>query len=142
MSGPRVVLDTNVVIAALRSQRGASYRLLMLVGTGRFDINLSVPMVLEYEEVAKRLANEIRLSLPAIDDIIDYLCSVALQHNIHYLWRPVLPDPKDDMVLEVAVAGQCAFIVTYNGKHFGGAQQFGIGIITPAELLAQMGALP
>jgi len=90
-------LSTNVVIAALRSQRGASYRLLMLVGTGQFDINLSVPLVLEYEEVAKQLAPELGLSLSALDDIVDYPCSVALQHDIHYLWRPVLPDPKDDM---------------------------------------------
>ena len=77
------MIDTNVLVAALRSQHGASLRLLMLVGTGQFEINLSVPLVLEYEEVAKRQADEIGLGLQAIDDIIGYLCSVALQHSIY-----------------------------------------------------------
>ena len=107
-------MDTSVLIAALYSQMGTAYRLLSLVGTGKFDISLSVPLVLEYEEVAKRMADELDLTLPAIDDIISYLCLVAVRHQIHYLWRPVLPDPKDDLVLEVAVAGACGFIVTYN----------------------------
>jgi len=142
MSGPQIVLDTNVFIAALRSQPGASHRLLMLVGTGQFEINLSVPLVLEYEDVAKRQATEIGLSLKAIDDILSYLCSVAVQHRIHYLWRPLLPDPKDDLVLELAVAGQCEYIVTYNDRHFRGSEQFGIHLIRPQELLEKIGALP
>ena len=89
-----------------------------------------------------RQSVQIGLSLQAIDDITGFLSSVAVRHSIHYLWRPVLPDPKDDMVLEVAVAGQCAFIVTYNVKHFRGAEQFGIEVITPQELLKKIGALP
>jgi putative PIN family toxin of toxin-antitoxin system len=142
MSGPQIVVDTNVFVAALRSKYGAAYRLLMLVGTGQFDINLSVPLVLEYEEIAKRQADEIGLSLRTIDDIIGYLCSVAVRHSIHYLWRPLLADPKDDMVLEVAVAGQCEYVVTYNERHFRGAEQFGIRVVTPQVLLAKIGALP
>jgi putative PIN family toxin of toxin-antitoxin system len=135
-------LDTNVFVAALRSQLGASYRLLMLVGTGQFEISLSVPLVLEYEEVAKRQADEIGLSLRAIDDILGYLCSVAIRHSIHYLWRPLLADSKDDMVLELAVAGQCEYIVTYNERHFRGAEQFGIRVIPPHALLEKIGAFP
>ncbi len=142
MSSPQIVVDTNVIVTALRSQHGASYRLLLLVGTGQFEINLSVPLVLEYEEVAKRQAEEIGLSLQAIDDIIDYLCSVAGRHSIHYLWRPLLADSKDDMILELAVASQCTYIVTYNERHFRGAEQFGIRVITPQELLEKIGALP
>ncbi|MCC7361463.1 MAG: putative toxin-antitoxin system toxin component, PIN family [Anaerolineales bacterium] len=141
MSGPQIVVDTNVFIAALRSQYGAAYRLLMRIGMGQFDINLSVPLVLEYEEVAKRQADELGLSLQAIDDISGYLCSVTVRHSIHYLWRPVLADPKDDMVLEVAVAGQCEYIVTYNVRHFRGPEQFGIGVVTPQEMLKKIGAL-
>jgi putative PIN family toxin of toxin-antitoxin system len=139
MPGPQVVVDTNVLIAALRSQLGAGYRLLSLVGTGKFEVNLSVPLVLEYEEVAKRQAGELGLTLQAIDEIIDYLCAVAVQHKIHYLWRPVLSDPKDDLVLEVAVAGQCDFIVTYNEKHFRGAEQFQVEVITPQVFLQKIG---
>ena len=141
MKTPQIVMDTSVLIAALHSQWGAAYRLLSLVGTGQFGLNLSVPLVLEYEDVAKRLADEMGLTAQAIDDIIDYLCSIAVQHQIHYLWRPVLPDPKDDMVLEVAVAGECDAIVTYNSKDFRGAEQFGIQILTPRDLLEQIGAL-
>jgi putative PIN family toxin of toxin-antitoxin system len=139
---PQIVIDTSVLIAALHSQLGAAYRLLSLVGTGRFDINLSVPLVLEYEDVAKRLSDEIGLSLRDIDDILDYLCLVAIRHQIHYLWRPVLPDPKDDMVLEVAVAGDCDYIVTYNGKDFRGAEQFGVRVLTPHHFLVENGELP
>ena len=138
----QIVLDTNVFVAALRSQLGAAHRLLALVGTGQFDINVSVPLVLEYEEVAKRQANEIGLSLSDIDDILNYLCAVGIPHRVHYLWRPVLPDPKDDMVLELAVVGQCAFIVTYNDRHLRGAEQFGVRVVSPQGFLLKIGALP
>jgi putative PIN family toxin of toxin-antitoxin system len=141
VGGPQIVIDTNVLVAALRSQHGAAYRLLRLVGSGQFEINLSVPLVLEYEEVAKRQADKIGLSLQAIDDIVDYLCLVANRQSIHYLWRPLLEDPKDDMVLELAVAGQCDFIVTYNQRHFRGTEQFGIRVATPKVILEKIGAL-
>lgn len=85
------------------------------------------------------MSGEIGLSLDAIDDIIDYLCAVAVPHQIHYLWRPMLPDPKDDRVLEVAVAGECGFVVTYNGKDFRGVEQFGIQVLTPSDFLRQLG---
>src|SRR5215471_4995868 len=101
---PHIVIDTNVMVAGLRSRRGSAFRLLGLVGAGRFDIHLSVPLVLEYEEVAKRQLDETGLSPRAVDDIIDYLCSIGIRHQIHFLWRPLLPDLKDDMVLEAAVA--------------------------------------
>jgi putative PIN family toxin of toxin-antitoxin system len=141
MPVPQIVIDTNVFITALRSQNGAGYRLLMLAGTGKFGISLSVPLVLEYEEVAKRQADELELSPQTIEDIIDYLCSIAARRKIHYLWRPFVPDPKDDMVLEVAVAGQCDYIVTYNQKDFRGADQFGVKVVTPQAFLEEIGEL-
>ncbi len=100
-----------------------------------------MPLILEYEEVARRLANEISLGKPVVDDILDYICSVANAREIFYLWRPVLPDPKDDMVLEAAVAGQCEFIVTYNEKDFRGAEHFGIRVVTPQQFLRHIGEL-
>lgn len=142
MARPSIVVDTNVVIAALRSKLGSAYRLVILSGTGRFDINLSVPLVLEYESVAMRQAAELQLEPATIDDIIGYLCSIALRHRIHYLWRPVLPDPKDDMVLEVAVAGRCESIVTFNKRDFRGAERFGIRVITPQTFLREIGEIP
>ncbi len=139
MSVPDIVFDTSVVIAALRSQLGASHKLLISAGTGLLEMYLSVPLLLEYEEVAKRHCSELGLTPQTIDDILDYLCRISHQREIHYLWRPCLPDPDDDMVLEVAVAGQCSNIVTFNVRDFGGADQFGIKVMTPTEFLSKLG---
>lgn len=141
MLRPQIVVDTNVLIAALRSNRGASYRLLTLIGQGLFGINLSVPLVLEYEGVASRPGLVPGLPLPDLSDILDYLCAVADLHSIFYLWRPFLSDPKDDMVLELAVEAQCDFIITFNKKHFAGIEQFGLQALTPQEFLRKIGAL-
>ena len=85
---PVVVLDTNVFVSALRSQLGASYRLLSLIGGEAFDIAVSVPLVLEYEEVARRQARRLRLTYEDIDDILNYVCSAAVRRQIFFLWRP------------------------------------------------------
>jgi len=138
MSKTQIVLDTNVIVSALRSRRGASYKLVMLVGRANFEINLSVPLVLEYEDAAKRLLGQIALGEQDIDNILDYLCRMANQREIFYLWRPFLKDPQDDMVLELAVSAGCEFIVTYNRRDFVGAEQFGVEIVTPAEFLDKL----
>jgi predicted nucleic acid-binding protein len=114
----------------------------MLLGSGRFEIHLTVPLVLEYEDVARRLIGEIPLTEVDIDDIIDYICHVGVPREVYYLWRPLLRDPKDDMVLELAVAGRCDFIVTYNRREFRGADAFGIRVVTPKEFLQEIGELP
>jgi predicted nucleic acid-binding protein len=137
-----VVLDTNVLIAALRSRRGASFRLLSLVGTGRFDIALSVPLVLEYEGVANRLLPDLGMSADDVGAIIDYLCSVAIHRPVFFLWRPTLPDPKDDMVLELAVDAGAPVIVTFNRRDFAGAERFGVRVLTPREYLQELGDIP
>lgn len=137
----QVVLDTNVIISALRSQRGASYKLLMLVGRADFEINLSVAVLLEYEDAAKRLLGQISLTENDIDNILDYLCGMAHQQEIFFLWRPFLKDPKDDMILELAVAAQCETIISYNKKDFVGVEQFGLQVMTPKEFLEKIGEL-
>ena len=139
MEKMQVVIDTNVIISALRSQYGASYKLLTLLERANFEINLSVPLLLEYEDVAKRQAKELGLAEKTIDDILDYLCSVAKRWRIYYLWRPYLKDPKDDMVLELAVVSQCAAIITYNKRDFVGVEQFGLRLMGPQELLIELG---
>ena len=141
MAGARVVLDTNVLVAALRSRRGAAFRLLTLVGRGHFEIAVSVPLVLEYEAVAKRHARVARLTAGEIDDVLDYLVSVADRRPIFFLWRPYLKDPNDDLVLELAVEAECQWIVTYNQRDFAGAARFGVRIVTPREFLALRGLL-
>ncbi|MEW5804510.1 MAG: putative toxin-antitoxin system toxin component, PIN family [bacterium] len=137
---PEIVVDTNVLIAALKSRRGASFRLLSMIGQGKFNINLSVPLLLEYEAVAKELIGGTALTAEDIDDILNYICSVSKWRKIFYLWRPFLKDPKDDMVLELAVTSQCDMIITYNEKDFRNVEQyFGIRVLTPKELLLEIG---
>jgi len=142
MSLPQIVVDTNVLVAALRSRRGAAFKLLTLMDSGLFEVNVSVPLVLEYEDVAKRLMGDIALTARDIDDIINYICAVAHRRAIFYLWRPFLRDPKDDLVLELAVTAECEFIVTYNTHDYAGVEQFGIRAITAREFLQEIGELP
>ncbi len=134
----RIVLDTNVFVTALRSREGAGFQLLSLVDQGRFCFVLSVPLVLEYEEVAKRQARSLGLSHSDIDDIIDYLCSIGDHRRIYFLWRPLLRDPHDDFVLELAVEAQVDAIVTYNVRDFGLARTFGLDVLTPQQFLRRL----
>jgi putative PIN family toxin of toxin-antitoxin system len=140
MPGCDIVVDTNVFVSALRSNRGASFELMSRVGpSSDFVIHLSVPITLEYESAAKRNSRGFGLTHEDIDGIIDYLCSVAVLHDVFFLWRPCLPDPKDDMVLELAVTAGCDYIVTHNKRDFDGSEQFSVRIITPREFLLQLG---
>jgi putative PIN family toxin of toxin-antitoxin system len=141
MDMPQIVVDTNVFVAALRSSRGASHRLLRLIDRGKFEINISVQLVLEYEDAGKRVAEEVGLGDEDIEDIVDYICKVANHHKVYYLWRPFLRDPKDDMVLELAVSGGCEVIVTYNVRDFEGVEAFGLKVMTAKEFLEQIGEL-
>jgi putative PIN family toxin of toxin-antitoxin system len=141
MSGSDIVIDTNVFVAALRSEHGASYRLLTLVDSGLFVANVSVPLILEYEDVAKRLIGLIGPTADDIDDVLDYICRVARPRAVFYLWRPFLRDPKDDMILELAVVGNCRFIVTFNQRDLQGAELFGIQVVTPKKFLQGIGEL-
>ena len=142
MPTSQIVIDTNVLVAAQRSKRGASAKLISLVGTDRFDIHVSVPLVLEYEEVLLRQRAELNLTQEDVADLIDALCALATHQNIYFLWRPYLRDRKDELVLELAVAAQCDYIITYNQKDFGGADKFGIRVIGPRAFLQEIGELP
>jgi putative PIN family toxin of toxin-antitoxin system len=139
---PRIVLDTNVLVAGLRSRLGASSRLLSLVGTGKFVPVVSVALVFEYEATVMRPDVGIRLSRPAVNDVLDYLCTSGIRQEIYFLWRPVLPDPSDDLVLEVAVHGRCDRVITFNARDFAGSERFGVRVETPAEFLRSLGVKP
>lgn len=138
---PRIVVDTNVVVAGLRSRRGASFRLLQEIGRRRFEIALSVPLVLEYEDVLLRPGSVEGLSVAAVDAVLDYFCRMAHQQQIFFLWRPLLPDSKDDLLLELAVAAGCEAIVTHNTRDFVGAERFGVSVTAPAAFLRRIGVL-
>jgi putative PIN family toxin of toxin-antitoxin system len=134
-----VVLDTNVIVSGLRSRRGASFRVLSLVGSGLFEHHMSVALAFEYEDAVKRPGSGIHLPESVVEDILDFLCASARQQEIHFFWRPTLPDPKDDMVLEAAVHGGCEAIVTYNVEDFRGSERFGVKVIEPKDLLKLLG---
>ncbi len=137
-----MVLDTNVLVTGLRSRGGASFRLLSLVGADRrFEINLSVPVVLEYESTLKRPGKTPGLTEEDVDSVLDYLCSVGHHREIYFLWRPVLRDPKDDMVLEVAVEASCEFVVTHNLRDFRGIERYGVRPVSPSEFLREIGEI-
>ena len=133
----RVVLDTNVLVAALKSRNGASFQVLQMVGPDSpFQPSVSVPLVLEYEMALRRTlgAEDKR-----IEPVLDYLCQVADLREIFFLWRPFLRDAGDEMVLEVAVGARASEIVTHNARDFEGVEErFGIRIVTPAEFLTRM----
>jgi putative PIN family toxin of toxin-antitoxin system len=134
-----VVIDTNVLISALKSQQGASYKLIMALPKGLFVPNISVPLFLEYESVAKRQGLVSKLSSQEIDSILEYFLSKSSIRKIFFLWRPFLKDPKDDLVLEVAVESQSEYIITFNTKDFKGCSKFGIKVVTPQEFIRMRG---
>ncbi len=136
-----IVLDTNVLIAGLRSRRGASHLLLSLIGRGRFEIDVSVPLILEHEDAAKRQARALGLTHADIDDLLDYFCAVGHHRRIHFLWRPVLRDAGDDMVLELAVESGSDCIVTHNLRDFRGAEQFSVSVLSPRDFLIRLGVI-
>ncbi len=142
MEHPSIVMDTSVWIAALGSRLGASFRLLERIDSGRFTLNVSVPLILEYESAAKREAKRLGLTTKDIDDLLDYICTVAKPWPISYLWRPSLPDPGDEMVLELAVTARSSAIITFNERDFAAASQFGLRILRPGVFLKEIGDFP
>jgi putative PIN family toxin of toxin-antitoxin system len=132
------VLDTNVLISALRSRRGASFALLSLVGDPRWRLHISTALLLEYEEIGRREAQHLWANPQRVEDILDYLCQASIEHPIDFRWRPLLQDPDDDFILELAVSAQAPYIVTHNLRNFMGVERFNVQAITPAEMLAKI----
>ncbi len=133
------VIDTNVLVSALMSKRGASYKILSLRPTGKFEFHLSVPLVCEYEAVLKRSELKLTWTMDEIDELLDIICLLGVKHEIWYLWRPLLRDVGDEFVAEVAVAAQAEAIVTQNIRDFKGMDKFGIKLLTPKEYLQRIG---
>ena len=133
-----VVIDTNVLVAAFRSSLGASWRLLQTIEQRRRRPVISPALALEYESVLKRSVRDTGLSLGDVDDFTEYLFSRARLVQIYFRWRPMLPDPDDDRILEVAVRAGSP-IVTFNVRDFRGSESLGVRTIIPSELLVIMG---
>ena len=137
----RLVLDTNVVVAALRSPSGASAALVEQALDRQFTLLLSVPLVLEYEatcsDPSQRIASG--LSESEVETVISALCAVAEPVEGWFLWRPRLRDPADEMVLETAVNGRADALVTFNRRDFGDAPRtFGVEVLSPRHALRRL----
>ena len=131
-----MVLDTSVLVAALRSQEGASSLLLEAVLTGRIRPLLSVPLVLEYEAVLKRpeQLSVFRLTVAQIDSLLEAIFALGILVPLFFRWRPQLNDPDDEMVLDTAINGNAYAIVSHNQRDFYlGARWFGIQVLSPGE---------
>lgn len=140
--GAAFVLDTDVLVAALRSRLGASRQLLIAALDRRCELLLSVPLMLEYEAVLTRSEHLEACGLSAGDVglLLDDLASLAQPVKLAFRWRPQLPDPGDDMVLETAVNGNADAIVTFNQRDFREATKtFTCDVIFPAEALRRLG---
>ena len=137
----KIVIDTNVFISALKSKRGASFKLLFDTSYEKFEQSISPSLIFEYESVAKRESSNIALNNSGIDSILDMICEWAIKCEIFFLWRPYLKDSKDDFILELAVESQSDFIITYNKNDFKGIEKFGVKVLTPKEFLKKIGEI-
>ena len=132
----RVAFDTSVLVAAVRSRRGASFALISAIPSPDFEICLSVGLYAEWQDVLTRPEH-----LPpgqTVEDVLGflrYLAGHAWLQDIYFLWRPFLPDPDDDMILELAFAANCPYIVTHNIRDFRGCEKLGIKAMTPRDFL-------
>jgi putative PIN family toxin of toxin-antitoxin system len=137
----KLALDTDVLVAGLRSQTGASRRLLTLLDQGRYQSIVSVAMMLEYEAVLTRPENLMAFGLTnqEIQRFLDGLALLIIPVTPFFLWRPQLRDPADEHVLEAAVNGRVDAIVTFNLRHFrAAATRFGIAVLNPGEALRRI----
>ena len=132
----RIVLDTSVLVAAARSRNGASFKLVSMLPIPDIEIALTIAVYTEWQAVMTRPENLPPGATP--DDalgFLQYLASIALLQDVHFLWRPFSRDPDDDMIVECAVAAGCEYIVTHNVKDFRRVEELKVQVITPAELL-------
>jgi putative PIN family toxin of toxin-antitoxin system len=134
----KCILDTDVMVAALRSASGASREIVRLIGRKEIIAVASVATMLEYEAVLKRPEHlqAANLSAAQVDTLLDALATLFVPVTSHFVWRPLMQDPDDEMILEAAVNGQVEAIVTFNTRHFrSAAARFGIEVLLPAEYL-------
>ncbi len=131
----RIILDTNVVLAAMRSRTGASHRLLMMIGDSRWRSVVTPALMYEYEEVARRPGNTPGLQAGDVSAILDLLYQRSDRQFVYFGWRPISPDPGDDLVIEAALAGRCEIVVSFNERHLREAGNFGVRVLRPADFL-------
>jgi predicted nucleic acid-binding protein len=134
----RVVFDTSVLVATARSRSGASHALLARLPDARFQPVISNPLFVEYSAVLLRPENLLQRPASQAEGFLDFFLSVSHLQEIFFLWRPTLPDPGDDLLLELAVAASCRYIITHNLRDFRGMEKWGIAAVKPSDFLKQL----
>lgn len=138
----RAILDTNILLAALWSQTGASHQILRELLAGRWVAVIENHLVTEYDEVLKREVDNLAMTFPEIDAMLDGLCVIGERWKLSPGWIPVLRDPDDEPILQLAVEARVPYIISRNVRDFEGADRYGINIIQPADFLNLIRQLP
>ena len=128
-------IDTNILVSGLRSRLGASNELLTRMALRHFRPVVSTALCLEYADVLHRPGLLPSYTSQQIDAFLDSFCSLAREVPIYFRWRPYLPDPKDDLVFECALASGASHIITHNLRDFVGAERFGVSVVTPKDFM-------
>ena len=136
-----IILDTNVLVAAVRSPTGAAAEIMRRILQGEIKTVASVPLFMEYEAVLLGPVHlkAARVSAADVNNLLDVLAGVVVPVEVFYLWRPQLKDANDDMVLEAAVSGQADAVVTFNIRDFlPSAEKFNLKVMTPSDFLKEL----
>jgi putative PIN family toxin of toxin-antitoxin system len=137
----RIVLDTSVLVAGLRSRNGPNNALLRKIALGEVLVLCTPPLFLEYEDVLKRPEQMAVHGLRSaqVDDLMSELAAIIVPVDVHFQWRPQVADPNDEMVLEAAINGMADPLVTNNLKDFAGIRdRFKIPVLSPAQILRKV----
>lgn len=136
----RLVLDTNVIVAAFRSRNGASNLLLRFADQGLVTPLCSTALFLEYEAVLCRKETRAATghTLKDVAKAMSAIAAIAEGVDISFRTRPILSDAADEMVLEAALNGNADAIVTHNVKDFGPARKLGVTVATPADIVRRL----
>jgi len=125
----------------MRSQAGASHRLLLTMGHPRWQSVVTPALMYEYEDVARRPGAAPGLSPQDITNILEMIYRESHRQFVWFSWRPLSPDPGDDAILEAAIAGRCDYVVSFNERHLRAAREFGVEVLKPAALLKLIGEI-
>jgi putative PIN family toxin of toxin-antitoxin system len=132
----RAVLDTNVLVAAFRSKTGASFEVFRRLRLAEWTAVLSNHLIYEYEEVLKRDAATLSMSFSDIDQILNAICAEGEEWALNHDWQPVLDDPDDEPLVQLARESNALVIITHNTRHLQPAAKLGIQTLNPRAFLA------
>lgn len=137
----RAVLDTNILLSALRSRNGASHEILCRLVSRQFELVIGNTVLAEYDEVLKRECPRFGVPVATVDRFLDALCASSTYFQTSSFWKPALPDPDDEAIAQLALEAKVGYLVTCNQRHFPAERLPAIRVITPKELLQVLKSL-